>query len=48
MVVRDQAVKDAIFAASGQAQHRDAPVVLVTIARTCKPTDLTEILDRSR
>jgi nitroreductase family protein len=48
VVVRDQAVKDAIFAASGQSQHRDAPVVLVTIARTGKPTDLTEILDPDR
>ena len=48
VVVRDQAVKDAIFAASGQAQHRDAPVVLVTIARTGKPTDLTEILGPDR
>lgn len=48
VVVRDQAVKDAIFAASGQSQHRDAPVVLVTIARTGKPTDLTEILGPDR
>ena len=48
VVVRDQAVKDAIFAASGQTQHRDAPVVLVTIARTGKPTDLTEILGPDR
>ena len=48
VVVRDQAVKDAIFAASGQAQHRDAPVVLVAIARTGKPTDLTEILGPDR
>ena len=48
VVVRDQAVKDAIFAASGQTQHRDAPVVLVTIARIGKPTDLTEILGPDR
>lgn len=48
VVVRDQAVKDAIFAASGQSQHRDAPVVLVAIARTGKPTDLTEILGPDR
>ena len=45
VVVRDQAVKDAIFAASGQAQHRDAPVVLVTIARTGKPTDRAAYAD---
>ena len=48
VVVRDQTVKDAIFAASGQTQHRDAPVVLVTIARIGKPTDLTEILGPDR
>lgn len=48
VVVRDQAVKDAIFAASGQSQHRDAPVVLVTIARIGKPTDLVEILGPDR
>lgn len=48
VVVRDQTVKDAIFAASGQTQHRDAPVVLVTIARIGKPTDLVEILGPDR
>ena len=48
VVVRDQAVKDAIFAASGQTQHRDAPVVLVTIARIGRPTDLVEILGPDR
>ena len=48
VVVRDQTVKDAIFAASGQTQHRDAPVVLVTIARIGKPTDLVEILGPNR
>ncbi len=44
VVIRDQAVKDGIFAASGQAQLRDAPVVLVAVARTHIPTDLPEIL----
>lgn len=44
VVVRDQSVKDAIFAASGQAQLRDAPVVLISVARTHVPTDLEEIL----
>lgn len=48
VVVRDQTVKDAIFAASGQTQHRDAPVVLVTIARIGRPTDLVEILGPDR
>lgn len=48
VVVRDQAVKDAIFAASGQRQHRDAPVVLVVVARTGKPTDLAHILGAER
>lgn len=48
VVVRDQAVKDAIYAASGQAQHRDAPVVLVTVARCEVPEDLEEIMGAER
>ncbi|CAB0579447.1 dehydrogenase [Corynebacterium diphtheriae] len=40
VVVRDQAVKDALFAASKQAQLRDAPAVLVIVARADVPTDL--------
>ena len=44
VVVRDQSLKDALFAASGQAQLRDAPVVLIAVARTHIPTDLEEIL----
>lgn len=48
VVVRDQAVKDAIFAASGQKQLRDAPVVLVTVARASVPDDLEQILGEGR
>ncbi|AZA08861.1 nitroreductase family protein [Corynebacterium pseudopelargi] len=48
VVVRDQDVKDAIFEASGQAQLRDAPVVLITVARADIPEDLEEILGQKR
>lgn len=48
VVVRDQDVKDALFAASGQAQLRDAPVVLITIARADIPEDLDEVLGQQR
>ena len=42
VVVRDQAVKDAIFAASGQAQHRDAPVAQNEGLGTSPTTPLNE------
>lgn len=48
VVIRDQAVKDALFEASGQAQLRDAPVVLVSVARADVPTDLVEIMGQER
>ncbi|MDO4761975.1 MAG: nitroreductase family protein [Corynebacterium sp.] len=48
VVVRDQAVKDGLFAASGQAQLRNAPVVFVAVARTGVPTDLEEIFGAER
>lgn len=48
VVVRDQDVKDALFAASGQAQLRDAPVVLITVARADIPEDLDEVLGQQR
>ncbi|AZA11836.1 nitroreductase family protein [Corynebacterium gerontici] len=48
VVVRDQAIKDALFAASGQAQLRDAPVVLITVARADIPEDLDEVLGQQR
>lgn len=44
VVVRDQAVKDGLFAASNQKQLRDAPVVLVVVARTGMPSDIIDIL----
>ncbi|CAB0488359.1 dehydrogenase [Corynebacterium diphtheriae] len=48
VVVRDQAVKDALFAASKQAQLRDAPAVLAIVARADVPTDLPELLGPDR
>lgn len=48
VVIRDQAIKDKIFAASGQKQLRDAPVVLVTVARADVPEDLDEVLGVER
>ncbi|QDZ41776.1 nitroreductase family protein [Corynebacterium sp. sy039] len=48
VVIRDQKVKDGIFAASGQKQLRDAPVVLVTVAHTDVPNDLVELLGEER
>ncbi|MFI5504687.1 nitroreductase family protein [Corynebacterium kutscheri] len=48
VAVRDQNIKDAIFAASGQQQHKNAPVVLVFLARTDVPDDLETILPAER
>lgn len=48
VVIRDQAVKDGIFAASNQKQLRDAPVVLVAVARADRPTDLERIMGDER
>ncbi|ALU20691.1 dehydrogenase [Corynebacterium pseudotuberculosis] len=48
VVVRDQAIKDKIFEASGQKQLRDAPVVLITVARADVPEDLDEVLGAER
>lgn len=48
VVIRDQAVKDGIFAASNQKQLRDAPVVLVAVARADQPTDLEQIMGAER
>ena len=45
VVVRDQAVKQAIFDASGQQQFLDAPVVFVVVGRSeVVPEDAEEIL----
>ena len=45
VVVRDQAVKQAIFDASGQQQFFDAPVVFVVVGRSeVVPEDAEEIL----
>ncbi|OFM60271.1 dehydrogenase [Corynebacterium sp. HMSC058E07] len=45
VVVRDQAVKQAIFYASGQQQFLDAPVVFVVVGRSeVVPEDAEEIL----
>ncbi|MCS4532333.1 nitroreductase family protein [Corynebacterium sp. ES2794-CONJ1] len=48
VVVRDQQIKDGIYKASQQTQLRDAPVVLVAIARTGEPDDLAEIVGEER
>ncbi|GGG71210.1 nitroreductase family protein [Corynebacterium pelargi] len=48
VVVRDQDVKDALYEASGQAQLRDAPAVLISVARADIPEDLEEILGAQR
>lgn len=49
VVVRDAAVKQALFDASKQRQFIDAPVVLVVVARAeALPTDAEEILSPER
>ncbi len=48
VVVRDQDVKDALYEASGQAQLRDAPAVLISVARADIPEDLEDILGAQR
>lgn len=48
VVVRDQKVKDGLFAASNQPQLRDAPVVLVAVADAFVPEDLEDVLGQER
>lgn len=48
VVVTDPKVKEGIFAASGQAHLRDAPVLFITVALAGVPEDLVDTLGEQR
>lgn len=48
VVVRSDEVKEGILAASGQQHLRNAPVLLIAVARAGKPQDLEEIFGPDR